>query len=790
MGNPTIFNGQFTKLLSKRGMILQSGNLIENDGTKNYFTNSSFGGGSISPWTTFSATLVNGMPTTYTTGGTAGITAAINSTSTLGSTGFDMMLTKPASNVMGSGVISGVITLNRDDKNSWMVGALSYLIGTGTFDSTGTATQSLQLAILDVTATAAASGTPQWIQPSNALGINGTGKLSFGFQSSAIAGNQYQIVIYTAQTVTTAFTFEVASFSLSAQVQLPTSSAIPITVTRLLSGSGTYLPPAGVKYIEIEMVGGGGGGAGSGTGGSSGTAGNGGNTTFGTFLTAGGGVGATAYVCAAGGSPTATAPAIVITQAIGSGGSGGIYQQANVPGAPGGASPFGGNGQGSSAGANVGITGGANTGSGGSGGSTSGTVASSGAGGGSGGYIKALIQSPLSSGYAYTVGAGGSIGAAGTSGVVGATGGSGVIIIKEFYVSTSSDSGSVIRTAISTSSNQSIPQTTYTKVAFNTVIVDKMGGADIVNYRIYPRVNGSFTISPILQLNASGSTTLTINLYKNGSSIKGTNTTTVSGGYTTYSPSWDDDAISTDYYEMWVYSSSGSVSVSGELDLRKIPGTASITIPQRLAPTIQRFLSGSGTYLPNANNPLYIKVRMVGGGGGGAGGGNTNGSAGVNGTSSTFGTSFLVAGGANPGGTNGAYGGQGGSGSISTATGFGGLGNYGGTAFTISTSLQNYGGDGGKGFFGSGGGGAPPGNAPQAVQANSGGGGAGGSSNPGYGGSGGGAGGWLEVIISPITSTGYAYTVGTGGAGGAAGTSGQAGGAGAAGQIEVTEYYQ
>ena len=63
-------------------------------------------------------------------------------------------------------------------------------------------------------------------------------------------------------------------------------------------------------------------------------------------------------------------------------------------------------------------------------------------------------------------------------------------------------------------------------------------------------------------------------------------------------------------------------------------------------PTQQIFTSGSGTYTTPAG-VKWIRVRMVGGGGGayGALAGGGNGNAGAVGGSTTFGSSFLTAGG-------------------------------------------------------------------------------------------------------------------------------------------------
>jgi hypothetical protein len=93
--------------------------------------------------------------------------------------------------------------------------------------------------------------------------------------------------------------------------------------------------------------------------------------------------------------------------------------------------------------------------------------------------------------------------------------------------------------------------------------------------------------------------------------------------------------------------------------------------PVYLAPTVQKFTSGSGTYTrPSSPSPLYIKVRMVGGGGGGSGSG-TSGSAGAGGAGgdTTFGTTLLSAGGGSGGTAVGAGGAGGAGGSSSLGTG-------------------------------------------------------------------------------------------------------------------------
>lgn len=209
------------------------------------------------------------------------------------------------------------------------------------------------------------------------------------------------------------------------------------------------------------------------------------------------------------------------------------------------------------------------------------------------------------------------------------------------------------------------------------------------------------------------------------------------------------------------------------------------------APTVQIFLSGSGTYtLPTVVAPLYIKVTMVGGGGGGGSSTVATGTAGGNGGNSTFSANTLSA----NGGTGGIAGGLTGTAAGGTASNSGGIITYslsGGAGESGNNAVIQSGGAGGSSYLG----GCGPGGTPssgtagpgQAAAANSGsgGGGAGGSSVVGSGG-GGGAGGYIQSIVTSPSAT-YTYAVG---AAGTAGTGTTNGGAGGSGYILVEEFYQ
>lgn len=224
------------------------------------------------------------------------------------------------------------------------------------------------------------------------------------------------------------------------QTVKPNQQVLP-TVTRLTSGSGTYIPPPGVTYFVIEAAGGGGGGGPSGTaGGGSGATGV--STTFGSIITAGGGTGGGARGAAAaagqGGAVTISGGSTIVSAAGGWGQAAGTQTTAssgaNIHGGVGGSSCYGGNGNGGIG--EGGQDGRANTGGGGGGAGTNTTANNSaGTGGGAGGCAKVLIVNPISTGYAYTIGTGGAGGTAGTNGFAGGAGGTGVIAIWEFYQS-------------------------------------------------------------------------------------------------------------------------------------------------------------------------------------------------------------------------------------------------------------------------------------------------------------------------------------------------------------------
>lgn len=336
------------------------------------------------------------------------------------------------------------------------------------------------------------------------------------------------------------------------------------TVTTYTSGSGTYTTPAGVKFLVIEMVGGGGGGAGSGTAGG-GNGSNGGNTTFGSATANGGNAG----LPSGGTGGGASGGTINLAGGMGNFGGG-----TGIGGTLGGSSYFAGGGAGGNNAGGAGSNAPANTGAGGGGGGGSGTAQASYAGG-AGGYVQWVITSPSAT-YSYAVGSGGAGGAAGTAGGAGGNGAAGIIIIYEYYevlgIPTSltlplsvSNGGTGLSQAgpafsAYAASSQNITANTLTQVTLGTELFDTNN--NFASSRFTPTVAGYYQINGIVRGTGTTMTLLQASIYKNSSAYNNVQTNTNTPTYNTQICISEVIYLNgtTDYVELWgaVYCASGA----------------------------------------------------------------------------------------------------------------------------------------------------------------------------------------------------------------------------------------
>jgi len=114
--------------------------------------------------------------------------------------------------------------------------------------------------------------------------------------------------------------------------------------------------------------------------------------------------------------------------------------------------------------------------------------------------------------------------------------------------------------------NQSIPNTTYTKVQFQTEVFDTDNTYDAVtNHRFTPGVAGKYLITASVGIDTMADTNYSIvTVYKNGSATgysdsKGRRSVNHASTASTLGSliSFIDTANATDYYEVFVFQSSG-----------------------------------------------------------------------------------------------------------------------------------------------------------------------------------------------------------------------------------------
>ena len=524
-------------------------------GSKNYLTtytastssgvpnvgNGNFELGSTTGWSLAHSALTSSVPSTLATatnafssaGGVHGGSAASANLTLATVTGgsqisgsYSGSLVSSSTSVAGDMMISSAFNIDASDQNQVLTIGFDYKVVSGTFNLSGTSSNSFALYIYDVTNAA-------WIQPAGVYGMvqsSGVGHVFATFQSTSNT-TQYQVALVNINSIATSYSLTLDDLSVGPNPGNQGIIATPNTFTVLTTGSGTYTPPVGTYQIKVRAVGGGSGGAGTGSGNSGGNGNSGGATTF-----AGGSLSMVANPGSVGTSSTSThAPG-----GTASGGSvnivGGIGgpRWANsiaAPGGPGGASPLGAGGAAGEANQTQGNAA-EGFGGGGGGGGCSTTSTPSGGGAGGSGYCEAVVNLSTvgANSFSYAVGGAGGGGGAGTSGVVGGSGSPGVIIIEEFYYgqnvqisSQSAANGPVLFAVTNVSQNLT---TTPTIIKYTTVNTDTYSGYNSGTGVYTIPVTGYYDIYAMASPQTPGSAyngTTTFQINVNGSSFTNVN---------------------------------------------------------------------------------------------------------------------------------------------------------------------------------------------------------------------------------------------------------------------------
>lgn len=204
MGSPVIFNGSRSKLLTSKGLLLQSGAVVDNDGSKNYVTLGNFENNATTGWSaTGCATVTNGLPVSVGTGAAAFSSSnggqtkgantnapAIDSTSALSGT-YSLNLATTGAGVIGDGYISQSYTIDKSDQAKVLSYKFSYKVASGTPALPGTSANTYAVAIYDIVNNA-------WLGVAGNFNIvqsSGTGIAQGSFQSASNTTG-IQIFIY------------------------------------------------------------------------------------------------------------------------------------------------------------------------------------------------------------------------------------------------------------------------------------------------------------------------------------------------------------------------------------------------------------------------------------------------------------------------------------------------------------------------------------------------------------------------------------------------------------------
>lgn len=216
MGSPTIFQGNYTRLLTSRGILNSNGSINNFDGIKNYINNSQFEQGTATGWSLFNTTLTAGLPTGSIGAGAASLAMTVTTTNPLMLSN-SLQIAAASAWTAGQGVISDAFTIDRMDIGEAITFKISYECTAGSANANWSGvqgSQTLAVYIYDVTAAA-------WVQPSNFLSMTystGASYIAGQFKCSTTVGQQYRIAIMALQATTLPVTMVFDAISVSPSI--------------------------------------------------------------------------------------------------------------------------------------------------------------------------------------------------------------------------------------------------------------------------------------------------------------------------------------------------------------------------------------------------------------------------------------------------------------------------------------------------------------------------------------------------------------------------------------------
>lgn len=156
------------------------------------------------------------------------------------------------------------------------------------------------------------------------------------------------------------------------------------------------------------------------------------------------------------------------------------------------------------------------------------------------------------------------------------------------------------------SASGAVSVSTAAKIAFNTVTKDSTNSFSTANNRFTAPSGGTYIFDGVINYGASGALTTTIvYLYKNGSSIRQVTLGVPSGASFGIPFSFQDDAVATDYYEIFAQNSTAATTSAGNSywNIKKLSSPTTISATEVVAAKYTGTTTGS--IGPAANVTTY-----------------------------------------------------------------------------------------------------------------------------------------------------------------------------------------
>lgn len=240
MSSPLLWGPNNTSNNLQNQVLLANGELLSNNGPKNYIKTNNFENGLTTGWDTFLTTLTGKIPTGSLSLNPGTVSLSINSGSTISGTN-SLVFSGDNSAINSYGLTSDPFTIDKSDQAKVLSFKFYYKITEATVNCSGTDSNTFAIYIRDVTANT-------WIQPPEVYNIvqnSGIGTATGTFQTTA-SSTQYRICLVIINNITGLSLIEVDDVFVGPQVT---------SVGPAMSNWKSYTPTWGVVSGTAPSIG-------------------------------------------------------------------------------------------------------------------------------------------------------------------------------------------------------------------------------------------------------------------------------------------------------------------------------------------------------------------------------------------------------------------------------------------------------------------------------------------------------------------------------------------------------